>query len=77
MNWGWKKQNMFATLHQNSMIKIFFIACTYGLSIEIMQELFTIDRHFEWFDEVANSCGSAAGSVLSVKMVKYLERFNL
>ena len=72
MNWGWKKQTAFSSLHQNPLIKIFFIACAYGLSIEIMQELFTTDRHFEWLDEVANSCGAGFGSLAWLAVKRYV-----
>ena len=54
--------------HKNALLKIFIIACTYGFSIEIMQETLTTDRHFEWLDEVANATGAAVGALLWVKI---------
>lgn len=68
--YGWTKQNSFPSLHQQQFAKIFFIAFTYGLAIEIIQELFTINRHFEWLDVAANSTGAAIGSLISVKLFK-------
>jgi len=70
MNWGWKKQDVFDSLHKYAVIKAFLVACLYGLSIEIMQELFTADRHFEWLDEAANATGAGIGSLLAVKLFK-------
>ena len=72
---GWKKQASFPSLYQNSLLKIFAIACAYGFAIEIMQELFTVDRHFEWLDEAADACGALLGCWLSVKTFKYTARF--
>lgn len=70
MNWGWRRQNTFLWLHNKPVVKIFVAACAYGFSIEVMQELFTTDRHFELLDEAANSFGAAIGSLLAVKMFK-------
>ena len=69
-NWGWAKQQSFGALHKSAVLKIFVIACAYGLTIEVLQETFTTDRHFEWLDEAANSCGAAIGSLLWVKILK-------
>jgi VanZ family protein len=66
MFWGWKKQEAFTWLHRHSLLKIFVIACAYGLSIEVMQELFTADRHFEWLDEAANASGSFTTCLLII-----------
>jgi len=67
-NWGWLKQQSLGSLHKNALLKIFIIACTYGFSIEIMQETLTTDRHFEWLDEAANATGAAVGALLWVKI---------
>jgi hypothetical protein len=32
--------------------------------VEVMQDLFTADRHFDLFDALANSTGAIAGSVV-------------
>ncbi len=66
MYYGWKKQNSFSSLHQNTLIKILLITSTYGFAVEIMQELFTTDRHFDIFDALANSMGAVAGSFFAV-----------
>ena len=70
MNWGWLKQRSFNSLHINAWVKIFIIACAYGLLIEIMQETLTADRHFEWLDEAADALGAAMGGLLAVKILK-------
>ncbi len=70
MYWGWKKQDAFQGLYSNTFIKVFIIACFYGISIEVMQGVFTADRHFELLDEAANASGAAAGGLFAVKIVK-------
>ncbi len=72
MYWGWKKQNDFIALHKNTVLKIFIVACTYGFTIEVMQETLTTTRHFELLDEAANACGSLVGCYASVKLFKYV-----
>ena len=66
MYYGWKKQNSFLALHRQTFIKILLLTSTYGFAVEIMQELFTVDRHFDIFDALANSIGAVAGSMLAV-----------
>ena len=61
MMWGWAKQQLFTGLHKNAWVKIFVIACAYGLLIEVLQETLTTDRHFEWLDEAADAAGAAVG----------------
>jgi hypothetical protein len=65
---GWTRQNSFPSLHNHTLLKIFIVACIYGLSIEIMQETFTTTRHFEWADEAANATGSAVACFFISKM---------
>ena len=67
---GWAKQNLFDSLHQQQFAKIFLIVFGYGFAIEIIQEAFTINRHFEWLDVAANSIGAIIGSLISVKLFK-------
>jgi VanZ family protein len=64
MYYGWKKQNSFLSLHQNAILKILIITSTYGFLVEVMQELFTADRHFDIFDALANSSGATVGCVV-------------
>jgi VanZ family protein len=66
MYYGWKKQDSFISLHHNTLMKILIITSTYGFAVEIMQELFTTDRHFDIFDALANSIGGTVGSLLGV-----------
>ena len=64
MYYGWKKQNSFLVLHHNTLIKILLITSSYGFLVELLQELFTADRHFDIFDALANSTGAVGGSLL-------------
>jgi VanZ family protein len=74
MVYGWSRQQSIPWLRKHSIIKIIIIASAYGLSIEIMQELFTNDRHFEWLDEAANATGAVVGTLFAVKLFKELIR---
>jgi VanZ family protein len=65
MYYGWKKQTTYSALHQRSILKILILTSLYGFAVEIMQELFTADRHFDIYDALANSTGAVAGSWLS------------
>ena len=46
------------------IITLFLIALVYGLSIEVLQEALTADRHFSWLDETANAAGAFTGLVV-------------
>ncbi|MBI4931233.1 MAG: VanZ family protein [Bacteroidetes bacterium] len=72
MYYGWRKQNSFLSLHKNTLIKILLITTIYGFAVEIMQELFTADRHFDIFDALANSVGAVAGSLLCLSLKQKL-----
>jgi hypothetical protein len=62
--YGWTMQRSFSSLHQKALLKIIILLASYGLMIEIMQETLTTDRHFEWLDELANTCGATIGAGL-------------
>lgn len=68
--YGWKKQSQFPSLHQNVLLKILILTSVYGFAVEVMQELFTADRHFDLFDALANSTGAIVGSLLSAKILR-------
>jgi VanZ family protein len=70
MFYGWMKQDVFPALYRQAFIGIILIAVTYGVAIELMQESFTTNRHFEVMDVVADAGGAAVGSLLSVKLFK-------
>ncbi|MBI4945599.1 MAG: VanZ family protein [Bacteroidetes bacterium] len=72
MYYGWKKQNFFLSLRQNTLIKILILTSAYGFAVEIMQELFTADRHFELLDALANSTGAIAGSFAGISLKQTL-----
>lgn len=72
MYYGWRKQSSFPSLHKNTMIKILILTSSYGFAVEIMQELFTTDRHFELLDALANSIGAVAGSLLGMSLKQKL-----
>lgn len=68
--WGWKSQTVFPFLHRNILSKIMLVSFIYGFAVEILQELFTADRHFELPDAIANAAGGIAGSLISVKLFR-------
>jgi VanZ family protein len=70
MYYGWKKQNVYRFFHQHMLLKILIITSAYGFAVEIMQDLFTADRHFDLLDALANSIGAVTGSLISVKLFK-------
>lgn len=61
MLWGWHKQSSFAWFKQNAFLKILLITFVYGFAVEVLQEMFTADRHFDVYDAVANSTGAVVG----------------
>lgn len=67
--YGWQKQNSFAWFHVNTFIKILFITSVYGFAVEIMQHVFTADRHFDLYDALANSIGAVAGCFVAPKLI--------
>jgi len=72
MYYGWRKQDSFLSLHKNTMVKILILTSCYGFAVEIMQELFTTDRHFELLDALANSIGAVTGSLLGIALKQKL-----
>ena len=62
--YGWIKQNTYSSLHRNTITKIVAITSTYGFLVEILQHLFTADRHFDLMDALANSTGAVVGCIL-------------
>lgn len=57
-------------LKANSIAVIFFIVLGYGIIIEIVQELFTANRHADVFDIIANTVGAILGIVF-FRMAKH------
>lgn len=74
MAWGWTKQTAFNALHRNQLIKVFVVACMYGLLIEVLQELFTTTRHFEWLDEGADAFGAAVGCLVTILLKRSISK---
>ena len=70
MAYGWQKQKTVSWMHSKMLMKIFFVAICYGCCIEMMQEIFTTTRHFDWLDIMANTTGSATASLITVKLFK-------
>jgi VanZ family protein len=62
MFYGWQKQVSFPFLHKQMFLKILLITSVYGFAVEVMQELFTADRHFDLLDALANAVGAIVGS---------------
>ncbi len=70
MVYGWRKQKSFSFLHTKALLKILLITSVYGFAVEVMQELFTTDRHFDMLDALANSTGAVVGSFFSAIFIK-------
>ncbi len=64
--YGWKKQQQYLWLHTNVFVKIMLGTFFYGLAIEYMQALFTVDRQYDFDDAIANSAGAVVGSVVAI-----------
>lgn len=62
--WGWSKQQHYIGLHKNSAFKILILTICYGFGVEVLQELLTTDRHFDFYDALANALGGAGGVLL-------------
>ena len=72
MYYGWKKQNSFLSLHHQTLLKIMILTFMYGFLVEVIQEFFTADRHFDILDALANSAGAISGSCLGAQLKKML-----
>jgi VanZ family protein len=59
-----------------ALLIAFLLSVTFGISIEIMQKLFTTTRHADIFDVLANSIGalSAAFLIFVYKQSNFLKR---
>lgn len=61
--YGWRRQ-LQITLLRKVPITLVWLACIlFGIAIEVCQEVFTADRHFDWLDIMANSMGALAGGM--------------
>ena len=67
--YGWTRQQSFSNLHHHTFLKILILLASYGFAVEIMQELFTSDRHFDIYDAVANAIGAIVGTAISQKLI--------
>ena len=47
----------------NYILIVLFLALIIGISIEFMQESFTLHRTFDWYDILANSIGALASFI--------------
>lgn len=63
--YGWTRQQSIETLHKRTLLKLIITMAAYGMMVEIMQETFTTDRHFELIDELANTSGGIIGALLA------------
>lgn len=70
MFYGWIKQSTASWFRTNTFFKILLITSCYGFAVEVMQELLTVDRHFDLLDALANAAGAVAGCFISVKLIK-------
>jgi VanZ family protein len=70
---GWMMQRGFGRLHHSTLLKVIVLLALYGLTIEIMQETLTTDRHFEWLDELANTSGAVIGALTGKQILAWLK----
>ncbi|MBK7149023.1 MAG: VanZ family protein [Bacteroidetes bacterium] len=70
--YGWKNQSAFPYLHRQVFVKILAGTFCYGLAIEYMQALFTVDRQYDFDDAIANSVGALVGSLLVIYVLPKL-----
>lgn len=61
--YGWIKQSVYGWFHTNTFLKILLMTSVYGFAVEVMQDQFTADRHFDLYDALANSIGAVAGCI--------------
>jgi VanZ family protein len=74
---GWTRQDSFQVLHHQTIIKILLLLSIYGLTVEVMQETLTADRHFELLDEVANITGTMIGTLIASQTSRQIiKKFN-
>lgn len=73
---GFSKQYTFYTLARNTTFWSLLICISYGVAIEFFQDLFLIDRHFEWLDIVADSAGTTIGVVSFLVIVQGKHKFH-
>lgn len=57
------------TLTVKKVIVFSVLVILYGFTIEIIQETFCINRHFEWWDVFSNSLGTIIGSIFVQKIL--------
>lgn len=55
---------------------VLFIAIVLGISIEFLQEKYTKNRAFDWYDIVANALGAIASFIL-VKSYHVIQNKNI
>lgn len=60
---GWTRQRAFQAIQKNTALKVISALALYGITVEIMQETLTADRHFELLDELANTTGATIGAI--------------
>ena len=62
---GWTRQSVLTILRSNTALKVVVVLALYGLTVEILQETLTADRHFELLDELANTSGATIGAIVA------------
>ena len=61
----------------NYLLIILFSAITIGISIEFLQENFTHNRTFDWYDILANSIGAIASFIYVKKFCAIKNEFKI
>ena len=73
---GFSKQYQFYTLARYTTSWTLIICLTYGVAIEMFQDLFLSDRYFEWLDIAADSAGTFIGVTFFLIVVQGKHRLN-
>lgn len=69
---GWLRQWRFIWLKSLPLHYVMFFCWTFGVAIELGQEVFTTDRHFDCSDIAANSLGALLAFMFwKVKLNKF------
>ena len=65
------KKHLSNSNSSKSLLISFLLSFVFGISIEILQELFTTTRHADIFDVVANLFGATLAAVVIIFLNKY------
>ena len=72
---GFLKQYQYYSLARYAQWYTLIICLSYGVFLEVIQDLFLVDRSFEWLDIAADSVGTLVGYGFFVLLVQGKEQF--